>query len=161
MRAARSRGFTYLGVLFLMSLLALTAAMASAVWSTAQRRENERELVFVGQQFQAAIERYRQRSTGSDAPYPPRLEDLVRDARAVRVQHHLRQLYPDPMTGNTQWGLIRLPDGGIVGVHSRSEREPLRRSFIGAHVGLSNAASYRDWRFVAPSATALLVPPAQ
>lgn len=156
MPAARSRGFTYLGVLFLISVLAMTAAMAGVVWSTVQRRENERELVFVGHQFQAAIERYRQRSTGAGALYPIRLEDLVRDTRAIQVQRHLRQLYPDPMTGGSQWGLIRLPDGGIVGVHSTSEREPLRRSFSGAQAQLSGAMSYRDWRFIAPSALALM-----
>ena len=42
--------------MFIVGVLALTSAMASAVWSTLQRRDNERELVFVGRQFQTAIE---------------------------------------------------------------------------------------------------------
>ena len=156
--AARSRGFTYLGVLFLITLLAMTAAMASSVWSTVQRRENERELVFVGRQFQAAIEHYRQRSKDGQAQYPRRLEDLLRDARAVPVLRHLRQLYADPVTGTRQWGLIRLPDGGIVGVHSLADREPLQRASLGNGLSFSNAKTYRDWRFIAPSATDLLAP---
>ena len=156
--AAGSRGFTYLGVLFLVLLLGMTAAMASVVWSTVQRRENERQLVFVGRQFQAAIEHYRKRSPDGQAPYPRQLEDLLRDARAVQVLRHLRQIYPDPITGTTQWGLIRLPDGGIVGVYSLSEREPLQRSSLGWGLSFPGAKTYRDWRFVAPSASELLAP---
>ena len=34
------------------------------------------------------------------------------------------------MTGGRQWGLIRLPDGGIVGVHSLSSRVPFERTFV-------------------------------
>jgi len=144
--------------MFLVMLLALTAAMASVVWSTEQRRENERQLVFVGLQFQAAIERYRQRSKEGDVPYPRRLEYLVRDARAVNVVRHLRQVFPDPITGSARWGLIRLPDGGIVGVYSLSDRAPLQRASLGQGLSFPDAKSYRDWRFIAPSATELLIP---
>ena len=142
----RHAGFTYLGVLFLVSLLALTASMASVVWSTEQRRENERQLVFAGLQIQAAIEHYQQRSKEGDAPYPPRLEDLLRDARAVTVSRHLRQIFPDPITGTTRWGLVRLPGGGIVGVYSLSERAPLQRASLGRGLAFPDAKSYRDWR---------------
>lgn len=156
--AARGRGFTYLGVMFIVAVLAMTSAMASAVWSTVQRRENERELVFVGRQFQAAIERYRQRSKGTtpQSQYPRRLEDLLRDVRVPQVERDLRQLYPDPITGHRQWGLIQLPGGGIVGVHSLSSRVPLQRSLLASRLAFPQAMSYRDWRFVAPSAVALL-----
>ena len=153
------RGFTYLGVLFIISVLGLTAAMASVVWSTVQRRENEKQLVFAGRQFQAAIERYGQRAQGSNTRFPRELEDLLRDPRAVNVQRFLRQIYVDPMTGERRWGLIRLPDGSIVGVHSLSSRTPLRSSLsavAGTRAG-EVAESYRDWRFVAPSAEALLM----
>lgn len=152
----RQAGFTYLGVLFLVSLLALTASMASVVWSTEQRRENERQLVFAGLQIQAAIEHYRQRSKEGEALYPRRLEDLLRDARSVNVSRHLRQIFPDPITGETRWGLIRLPDGGIVGVHSLSGRAPLQRGKLLGGLNFSRASTYRDWRFIAPSAVALV-----
>lgn len=152
-RAARGRGFTYLGVLFIVSLLSLTAALAGVVWSTVQRRENERELVFVGRQFAAAIEGYhRARSTAPGPTYPRELEQLLRDDRALAVRRHLRKIYPDPMTGRRQWGLIRRADGGIVGVHSLSDREPLQRSTLAPGLSFPAAASYRDWRFIAPSA---------
>jgi len=156
--AARGRGFTYLGVLFIISVLGLTAAMASVVWSTAQRRENERQLVFAGRQFQAAIERYAQRSQAAPLRYPRQLEDLLRDPRALNVVRDLRQIYDDPMTGDKQWGLIKLTDGGIVGVHSLSDHSPLRGNFSATDDSHASGETYRDWRFIAESAGDLLAP---
>lgn len=139
--AARAGGFAYLGLMFLVSLLGLTAAMASVVWSTAQRRENERQLVFAGEQFAAAIERRHARPESAGA-YPRRLEDMLGDT----LHRELRQVYADPMTGRREWGLLRDASGGIFGVFSLSEEVPLQQTrFIGAR-------SYRDWRFIAPSA---------
>lgn len=152
----RSRGFTYLGVLFLISVLAMTAVAASAVWRIAKQRDDERELVFIGRQFAAAIERYRAHSADPALPYPRRLEDLLRDDRDIAPQHYLRRLYADPMTGDVQWGLIRLPDGGIIGVHSLSDRRPYPRTFVVAGFTPPVSTSYREWQFVAPSAAELL-----
>lgn len=156
----RGRGFTYLGVLFIVSLLAITAAAASVVWATVQQRDKEVELVFVGRQFDAAIDRYRALSVTLNANpatlYPRRLEELLRDDRAIQPQHHLRRLYLDPMTGDPKWGLIRLPDGGIVGVHSLSDRKPYPRTFVVAGFSAPSSTSYREWRFVAPSAVDLV-----
>ncbi|MBC7995265.1 MAG: type II secretion system protein [Rhizobacter sp.] len=161
MRPARTeRGFTYLGLLFIISVLGLTAAMASVVWSTVQRRENEKQLVFAGRQFQTAIERYGQRAQGSNMRFPRELDDLLRDPRALNMQRFLRQIYVDPITGERQWGLVRLADGSIVGVHSLSTRAPLRSSLsavAGTRGGDVAAETYRDWRFIAPSAEALLM----
>ena len=64
------------------------------------------------------------------------------------------------MTGTPQWGLIRLPDGGIVGVHSLSDRAPFPRKTVLAGFDVPLTATYRGWRFIAPSAAALLAPPA-
>jgi len=154
-----SRGFTYLGVLFIISLLGLTAAMASVVWSAAQQRENERQLVFAGLQFQNAIERYSTRAQAQQRHYPRQLDELLRDPRALGIQRDLRKIYVDPITGDKRWGLVRLPDGGIVGVYSLSDRQPLRTRFPsdGAS-GVKMADTYRDWRFIAPSAVDLLSP---
>lgn len=152
----RTKGFTYLGVLFLISLLAMTAAAAGAVWSVAKQRDDERELVFIGRQFQAAIEHYRAASTDPAQPYPRQLEELLRDDRRLAPVHHLRRLYVDPMTGQANWGLIRLPDGGIVGVHSLSDRRPYPRERVVAGFSPPPSQSYRDWAFVAPSAVETL-----
>lgn len=156
MHGVRSRGFTYLGVLFLIGLLAMTAAAAGAVWSVAKQRDDERELVFIGRQFETAIERYRAASSDPAQPYPRQIEELLRDDRRIEPAHHLRRLYVDPMTGQASWGLIRLPDGGIVGVHSLSDRRPYPRERIVEGFAPSPARSYRDWAFVAPSAVEVL-----
>ena len=154
---SRGRGFTYLGVMFLVALLSLTAALASVVWGTEQQRVDERELVFAGRQFQAAIERYQSRAPANVAArYPRELGDLLRDTRAVQIERPLRRIYIDPMTRRTEWGLIRGADGGIVGVHSLSERKPMAGTLLAANfAGVESAGvatSYRDWRFIAPSA---------
>ena len=156
MRRERGRGFTYLGLMFLIALMGMAAAMASAVWSTTQRRDNERELVFAGRQFAAAIERYRKRSTDAARLYPRSLQELVVDDRGGQVHHHLRRIFVDPLTGSRQWGLIQLPDGGIIGVHSLSERVPFERGFVVADFPVpKDSRSYQDWHFVAPSAMPL------
>jgi type II secretory pathway pseudopilin PulG len=143
------RGFTYLAVMFIVALLTLTAAMASAVWSTVQQRSDEHQLAFVGRQFQTAIERYAQRPADARGRYPRRLEDLLRDDRALQPVRHLRRIYLDPMTGRPEWGLIRAPDGGIVGVHSLSERQPMTGTLLASRFDTVQVKTYRDWQFIA------------
>jgi len=157
LRRKRGRGFTYLGLMFLIALMGMAAAMASAVWSTTQRRDNERELVFTGRQFAAAIERYRKRSVDSARLYPRSLQELVLDDRGGQLHHHLRRIFVDPITGSPHWGLIQLPDGGIIGVHSLSERAPYKRGFVTTDFPVPKVSrSYSDWYFVAPSAAQLV-----
>lgn len=151
-----SRGFTYLGVMFVVVVLSMTAVMAAVLWSLVKQREDERELVFIGRQFEAAIERYQQRSQGPGPRYPQRLEELLRDERVPGVRRDLRRLYVDPFTGVPQWGLVRLPDGGIVGVHSLSGRVSLQRRQLSPGVPAPQGRRYVDWRFIAPSAHELL-----
>jgi hypothetical protein len=58
-------------------------------------------------------------------------------------------VYLDPMTGKPEWGVVRAPDGGILGVHSLSREVPIKRSGFGApYEEFSSATSYQDWRFV-------------
>ncbi len=160
--AVRPRGFTYLGLMFLLVLLALGAAAAGPVWQVAAQRDRERELLFVGEQYRAAIEQYQLRSPPGSARFPARLEDLLRDPRVLVPVRHLRRAYADPFDlqprGDTPgWGLIRSRDGAIVGVHSRSTRIPLLRTGFAPGLAFEAARSHRDWRFIAASAAALAV----
>jgi len=157
LRRVRGRGFTYLGLMFLIALMGMAAAMASAVWSTTQRREDERELVFAGRMFAAAIDSFRSRALSPDHPFPQQLEDLLHDERGTATVRHLRRIYLDPMTGERKWGLVRLPDGGIVGVYSLSERTPFQRASVSGDFAFPfGSKSYRDWHFVARSAAGLV-----
>ena len=144
----RERGFTYLGVLFVVALLGVTAALASTTASFESQRERERELLFVGRQYAVALERYRAAHARSGQPYPATLDALLGEGKP-RVVRYLRRLYADPMTDGAEWGLVRTPAGGIVGIYSLSERMPIRRQpYYGDEpFDIANARSYRDWVF--------------
>ena len=84
------------------------------------------------------------------------LEDLLADKRYPSVRRYLRRVYPDPMTGSAEWGLVRGPNGGITGVQSRSTAQPLKKAnFPKEYEAFAGAATYRDWVFAfAPPAGA-------
>lgn len=145
-RRRRTRGFTYLTLLFIVALLGAGLALTGEVWHTAALREKEAELLFVGHQYRKAIERYY--LSGPQRQYPRALEDLLKDPRRPGAERYLRTLYPDPVTGKNEWGLVKAPDGGILGVHSLSEAKPLKiAGFRARDQGFEGAAKYSDWNF--------------
>jgi len=76
-------------------------------------------------------------------------EDLVLDPRAPDVRRHLRRIYVDPITGKDGWGIVRAPDGGIMGVHSLSDATPLKSaSFAPADRSFEGMTRYSAWQFV-------------
>jgi type II secretory pathway pseudopilin PulG len=124
-------------------------AATGELWSQSRQREREQELLFAGNQFRQAIERYYQRTPGAVKRYPAKLEDLLLDRRYPTVQRYLRRIYLDPMTGKRDWGLVEAPGGGIMGVHSLSGKTPIKISgFLARDRQFEGAASYRDWKFV-------------
>src|SRR6266850_6897091 len=102
-------GFAYLTILFIVAIMAGGLAVVGQVWQTAAVREREAELLHVGNEYRRAIERYY--LTGTARQYPRELTDLVKDPRQPGTVRHLRRLYPDPITGNPDWGLVKAPDG--------------------------------------------------
>lgn len=143
----RAHGFSYIGLLLLIAIAGVGMAAVGQVWHTEVKRENERELLFVGEQFRQAIASYYQSSIGDSKQYPASLEDLLLDHRLPVPRHHLRKIYRDPFTGSTEWGLIKL-QGRITGVYSLSAGKPLKRTgFPAEYEGFADAASYKDWRF--------------
>lgn len=147
--ARKQGGMTYLGVLLAVAILGTAQAATGIVWRTARQHENERELLFVGKQYRRAIERYYQQTPGPAKQYPPSLEALLRDDRQPTMQRYLRRLYPDPITGRPQWGLVMAPQGGIAGVYSLSRETPLKQAnFSEADKAFSGAAKYSDWIFI-------------
>ncbi len=148
MRCQYSSGFTYIGLLFFIAIIGITLAMASTLWSFAQQREKERELLFIGHQFRHAIGLYYERTPGTIKRYPSRLEDLLEDNRYVTTQRYLRKIYRDPMTGTHQWGLVSAPTGGVMGVYSLSESVPIKTSnFSSEDSTLDSAKKYVEWQF--------------
>jgi type II secretory pathway pseudopilin PulG len=142
----RARGFTYLTVMFMVAILTGGLAMIGELWQTSGAREKEAELLFIGHQYRKAIERYY--LSGPQRQYPRSLEDLLKDPRRPGAERYLRKLYPDPITSQP-FVLLKAPDGGIVGVHSPSEAQPLKTGgFKVRNAAFEGKSKYSDWQFV-------------
>jgi len=142
-------GFTYIGILIAMALFGVALAATGELWRTAAQREREQELLFAGSQFRSAFLSYYGATPAGKPRYPRALEDLLEDHRFPVVRRHLRRIYPDPMTGTPEWGLVDAPGGGIAGVHSRSEAKPLKTgNFSPQDLKFEGAERYSDWKFV-------------
>jgi len=145
----RAGGFTYIGLVIMIAIMGVTLAATGEVWYTAQRREKERELLFVGDQFRQAINRYYEHTPGQGQRYPANLEDLLKDPRYPSTQRYLRKIYRDPVSGSEKWGVIKGPDGEIYGVHSLSEDEPIKKgNFSIADQNFKGKTKYADWVFM-------------
>jgi type II secretory pathway pseudopilin PulG len=156
--SARQTGFTYLTALFAVAILGGGLALAGEVWETSVKREREAELLFVGNAYRAAIERYF--LSGPQRQYPRGLEELLEDPRRPGTERYLRKFYPDPVTGKP-FELVKAPDGGIVGVHSTSEAAPLKvAGFRKRDAAFEGAAKYSDWKFVHSAPVEAVKPPA-
>lgn len=148
-------GFTYIGLLLFVAMMGAALAGTGVLYRTQVQREKEKELLFIGDQFRRAIMLYYEQSPGGDKRYPKSLDDLLRDNRYPGAQRYLRRVYADPMTGTTDWGLLRA-DGGISGVYSLSEGTPMKTArFPSEYEQFTGKTSYTDWVFAyAPPAPA-------
>ena len=154
MQLGRQKGFAWIFVLAALALASATGALVAQRWSDKTSRDREQMLLRIGDEYARALADYRASSPGSDRRYPASLEQLVLDTRFVGLRRHLRKLYPDPMTGQPDWVLLRDPRGDIIGVHSRSEQQTWTRVPQRlAHVDLPTAERYAAWVFTprAPS----------
>jgi len=147
----REQGFTYIGVLLATAILTAGLGLAIEAWHTTLRRDREADLLHIGNQYQRAIMLYYEGSPTGQPRYPRQLTDLVRDDRYPSARRHLRKAFPDPITGG-EWGIMKAPDGGIMGVYSTSSAKPFKER--------GTAASYQDWKFAyTPAAKVLKKPP--
>jgi type II secretory pathway pseudopilin PulG len=150
-----ARGFTYLTAIFLVGILAGGLALIGEMWHTASLREKEAELLFVGHQYRKAIERY---YLAGPRQYPRTLGALLKDPRKPTTERYLRRPYVDPITGKEEWGVVKAPDGGIMGVYSLSDEAPLKTgNFRMRDREFEGRAKYSEWQFAfivgSPTAT--------
>jgi len=142
-------GFTYLGLLFAVAIAGVGLATTGIVWSSAQQREKEAELLFIGNEFRRAVALYYYRTPGPVKEYPKTLEELLEDPRFPGKQRYLRRIYRDPMTGLTEWGLVLTLGGDIMGVHSLSNTAPMKAgNFLEMNTEFTGAKAYSEWKFV-------------
>lgn len=151
----RARGFAYLWTLLMVAFMGVGLTVAGDLYATAKRRDQERELLFIGHEFRNAIASY-YKANGRNQ-YPQTLDELLKDPRFAGATRHLRRLYPDPVTGKAEWALV-LVQGRIAGVHSLSARQPIKQdNFDDDDAGLRQKAHYADWVFTYPHD--LFIPP--
>lgn len=144
-----SRGVVLLALLLAIAFMGVLALKGADTWATTLRHERETELLFVGDQYRAAIRRYYYATPpGQRRALPPSLQDLLEDRRFPTPVRHLRQLYPDPITGSADWGLVQSGDR-VAGVYSQSDAAPLKRKGFGSpDAAFEDRESYKDWAFV-------------
>ena len=145
-------GFTYLWVLFMVLMLGVFSMLSLDLYRVKKQQDDERTLIYQGHEFRRAIESYYKLSNQPGITgYPTSLEQLIKDDRYPNTVRHLRKLYVDPMTGKSDWVLVRIGDK-IVGVHSASTDKVLKKAnFALEDVVLENKYSYDEWLFSYPS----------
>jgi len=131
------RGFVYLWAMFAVTVAGLVLAGTGQTWQVKAQRENELELLFIGEEFREAIMSYynggqggasggttggassgtsgaasggtQAATSGGTGKYPDSLEQLLEDKRSGVTIRHLRKIYLDPMTKTDDWGLVAEP----------------------------------------------------
>lgn len=144
----RVNGVVLLALLLTLALGAIGLMAAVDVWSLSRQREHEQQLLFAGDQYRRAIQRYY--ATAPPAtPHvlPASLEDLLEDKRFPVPVRHLRRLYSDPITGGTEWGALRVGDR-IAAVYSLSDKTPVKQDgFAPPYEQFRGKTAYREWVF--------------
>lgn len=144
----RQEGFSYAIALFLVAALSVVSLRAMEYTTTAERREKEADLLWVGMAFRNAIAAYHKGSAGSAKAYPTELSELLYVGTLSNPTRPLRKIYRDPITGSREWGLVKQGEF-IVGVYSLSQQRPIKRQgFEPALAVFADAQHYSDWKFV-------------
>ena len=153
--ATEDSGFTLIVVLVAVAVTSILLSSAVTTWTHVMRRADEIELIWRGQQYAKAIECY----IGLRAVPPTELEQLL-EARCIR------KLYPQPLSEDGSWRLVRAMAPGVVPVSGGGEDEAeeglLRRNLrssepiVGVAPGITGTAiraykdsfDYEEWEFV-------------
>jgi type II secretory pathway pseudopilin PulG len=125
-KRCQDRGYVLLGLLLMVSVMLIAAAVVAPNLAFQIKRDREEELVHRGVQYTRAIRSYAKR-TGR---YPVRAEDLL----GGPDQRFIRKLYKDPMTGkdfkflhldDVQPAAANLnPSGAQAGVNDAASASP-------------------------------------
>lgn len=147
-RGTRPRGVMLLALLISLALGGIGLMALVDNWTLQRQREREQELLFVGDQYRQAIRRYYYGApSGQMRQLPTTLEAMLNDDRYPFPMHHLRRLYPDPITGSNEWGELRVQDR-LVGVYSKSDAHPIKQAgFPPAYQSFNDQERYQDWVF--------------
>jgi type II secretory pathway pseudopilin PulG len=150
-RQGREGGFTYLGLVILVTIIGLVGAAALQVGTLLRRAQAEQELLEIGATFSAALQSYAAATPRGQSPQPASLRELLRDPRFPGVRRHLRKVFVDPVTGKAEWGIVYAGDRkGVLAVYSLSGAAPLKlANFDARFEGFENKKHLSDWKFTA------------
>ncbi len=148
----RYAGLAYLSLLIFIAIIGVATAATLQMGSVLQRRAAEEELLIIGNEFRNALISYASATPLGQQTTPHKLADLLKDPRYPNIRRHLRKLYPDPISGKSEWGTILSLDGkGIVGVYSLSTAIPIKiGNFDPTFQNFGGKTSYTDWVFTGP-----------
>ena len=153
MRRSRSRGYSLVELVVVVTLILVLTAMIVPVARFNWTRMKEMELKEELRTMRSAIDEYKRLSDQGLIPveldtegYPKSLEKLVEGVELVgqvkKVRKFLRKVPVDPMTGEATWGLRSLQDDfdstswgrqNVYDVYSLSDRKAL------------DGTKYKDW----------------
>ena len=149
----RDGGFTYLGLVILVTVIGLVGAATLKVDSLLRRAAAEEELLEIGAAFSDALRTYAEATPKGQPAQPPSLQELLKDPRSPAVRRHLRKIFVDPLTGKAEWGIVWVNPGnrtGVLAVYSLSQAKPLKVAHFDARfVNLENKEHISDWKFAA------------
>jgi general secretion pathway protein G len=153
----RSRGFTFIELLVVTTILLILASAVMPLAKVAVQREREAELRRSLREMRTAIDKFKDAvdngligsvdvKLGSEG-YPPDLETLVEGVTVAgdasgRKLKFLRRVPMDPITHSAEWGMRAYGDkpdstswggGNVYDVYSKSESTAL------------DGTKYRDW----------------
>ena len=124
-RLSRDRGFTFIELLIVSTILIILASAVMPLAKVANQRQKEAELRQALREMRTAIDKFKDAvdtglipateiKTGSEG-YPPTLQTLVdgvtvaNDASGRKLKF-LRRIPKDPLTNSTEWGLRSYQD---------------------------------------------------
>lgn len=152
-RARREGGFTYLGLIILVTVIGLVGAATLKIDSLLRRASAEQELLEAGAAFGEALRTYAEATPKGQPAQPPSLKELLKDPRFPGVRRHLRKIFVDPLTGKAEWGIVWANPGdrkGVLAVYSLSKAKPLKQAHFDARFpGFENKQHVSDWKFAA------------
>ena len=141
-------GFTLVGVLLIVAVMALVGAAGVRLGALVHRRHAEQALLDAGLAFSQALGAYARATPPGQPDAPMTLQELLRDPRRPGHMRHLRKVFADPLTGSERWGLERDEGGRIVAIYSLAPGEPIKRAgFELRFVSFAGQKSYQGWKF--------------
>ena len=114
MRRRKDAGFSLTALIFFATAISILLSAAYPAYQMQAKREQEEELIFRGEEYTRAIQKY-QRKFGI---YPPSIDALVQ-SNGLRF---LRRLYKDPITEKGFRVIYINPDGSVTGSTLASQR---------------------------------------